>query len=400
MTESSRRAIVAGGSIGGLFAAAALQRAGWDVSVYERSDVELAGRGAGIVTHKELIDALLAVGADISDLGVEVTSRIALDQSGAVVRTFEYQQVVTSWDRIHRILRALVPDKHHHLGQSVTGYSQEVDHVMAHLDDGTRVTADVLIGADGFRSAIRAQMRPEVQPAYSGYVVWRTVADEASLPRAAHDLLFGDFVFYAPHGAQVVGYPIAGPDNDLRPGHRRYNFVWYAQVSDADLRDMLTDATGNTHTVSIPPPLVRGEVVARMKQDAGKSLPAPLFDMLQGSERPFFTPIYDHCAPDFADGRVALSGDAACVARPHVGMGVTKAAEDALALARHLSDVAPQAGLRAYSDERVPASRRAYDMAQRLGRYMVEGDPRDNPDGGSHPRIAQIMRDTAVPVDR
>lgn len=400
MTESSRRAIVAGGSIGGLFAAAALQREGWEVSVYERSDVELSGRGAGIVTHKELIEALLWVGADISDLGVNVTNRIALDQSGAVVKTFEYQQVVTSWDRIHSILRALVPDTHHHLGRSVTGYDQEADHVVAHLSDGARATAEVLIGADGFRSAIRAQMRPEVQPAYSGYVVWRTVADEASLPRAAHDLLFGEFVFYAPHGSQVVGYPIAGPDNDLRPGYRRYNFVWYSQVSDAGLRDMLTDATGKTHTVSIPPPLVRNEVVAAMKQTARKSLPAPLLDMLEGSERPFFTPIYDHCAPDFADGRVALSGDAACVARPHVGMGVTKAAQDALALARHLSQVAPDSALRAYSEERVPASRRAYDMAQRLGGYMIEGDPADNPDGRTNPRIAQIMRDTAVPVDR
>ena len=59
----ARHAIVSGGSIGGLFAATALLRAGWTVDVYERADVELAGRGAGIVTHDELIEALAAVGA-------------------------------------------------------------------------------------------------------------------------------------------------------------------------------------------------------------------------------------------------------------------------------------------------------------------------------------------------
>ena len=67
-------AIIAGGSIGGLFAAAALLRAGWEVDVYERSPVPLAGRGAGIVTHPELIMALEAVGADTSALGVEAVS--------------------------------------------------------------------------------------------------------------------------------------------------------------------------------------------------------------------------------------------------------------------------------------------------------------------------------------
>ena len=61
-------AIVAGGSIGGLVAAAALRRAGWSVTVLERSAVELSGRGAGIVTHAELITALRSVGGDLSDL--------------------------------------------------------------------------------------------------------------------------------------------------------------------------------------------------------------------------------------------------------------------------------------------------------------------------------------------
>src|SRR5262249_41560644 len=53
-----RRAIIIGGSMSGLFAAAFLRQNGWDADVYERSTVELVGRGAGITTHPELLDAL------------------------------------------------------------------------------------------------------------------------------------------------------------------------------------------------------------------------------------------------------------------------------------------------------------------------------------------------------
>ena len=135
-----------------------------------------------------------------------------------------------------------------------------------------------------------------------------------------------------------------------------------------------------------------------MEEDARRRLPPPFVEILSKGERPFFTPIYDHCSPDFARGRVALSGDAACVARPHVGMGVTKAAEDALALARHLDAAPVPRALAAYSAERVPASRRAHEAARRLGGYIFGGDPDANLDGRSNPMIETIMRDTAVPV--
>lgn len=400
MTMGSKGTVlVAGGSIGGLFAAASLQKAGWNAHIFERSGVELSGRGAGIVTHEPLIKALAAVGADISDLGVEVQNRVALDRSGAVVETIAYRQVVTSWDRIHQILRGLVPEGQHHLDHHVTGYRDTGSGVEALFADGSTIAGDVLIGADGFRSAIRGQMQPEVQSEYAGYVVWRTVADEAAIPPDIHKLLFGEFAIYAPYGTQVVGYPIAGPGNDLRPGHRRYNFVWYSPVAPEDLRDMLTDAGGTTHAVSIPPPLVREDVLARMMRAAHEMLPPPLRDMLALSERPFFTPIYDHCAPFYARGRVALSGDAACVARPHVGMGVTKAAEDARALAQHLQDGDVVSALQNYSDMRQPAGARAHAKGQLLGRYIFDGTAARNPDGAHNAKIIPILRDTAVPVD-
>ena len=389
----SGRAIITGGSIGGLFAAAALLRAGWEVDVFERTEVELSGRGAGIVTHDVLIDALKAVGADISDLGVKVEKRVAYDKAGGRVATVPYPQVVTSWDRIHQMLRRLVPKGRHHLGRHVLGYAQEGGTVTATLADGGVAEADLLVGADGFRSAVRGQMLPDIAPEYAGYVVWRALAHEADLPADLHDEIFSAFAFYAPAGTQIVGYPIAGPGNDLRPGHRRYNFVWYAPAPAGRLADMLTDRDGTHHPISIPPPLIREDVLDGMRRDARAMLPAAFNQLLEQSERPFFTPIYDHHSPVMHKGRVALAGDAACVARPHVGMGVTKAAEDALALARHAGG-----DLAAYSEERVPASLRAHLRGQRLGAWIFEEDA-ENADGAANARLTEIMRETAVTVD-
>jgi 2-polyprenyl-6-methoxyphenol hydroxylase-like FAD-dependent oxidoreductase len=83
---NKRRAIVVGGSLGGLFAANMLLRKGWDVEVFERVPDELAGRGAGIVTHPELFEAMAAAGIPLdASVGIDVLSRVTLDQDGDVV---------------------------------------------------------------------------------------------------------------------------------------------------------------------------------------------------------------------------------------------------------------------------------------------------------------------------
>lgn len=392
------RAIIAGGSIGGLFAALMLRRAGWQVQVLERTEVELKGRGAGIVTHDLLNRMIVMAGASIADLGVPVADRVVYDVTGAEIARRPLPQIVTSWDRVHSLLRALLGPNEYLLGAGVTGYREKADGVEVLTSDGRVLAADLLVGADGFRSAVRGQMLPEVQPIYAGYVVWRALAPEAALSEAVARDVFPHFAFYIPTGTQVVGYPIAGPGNDLRPGHRQYNFVWYAPVPDGELADMLTDATGQRHAISIPPPLVRPEVARAGMERAEAMLPPPFVEILRAARQAFFTPIYDHVSPVFAQGRVALLGDAACVARPHVGMGVTKAACDAEALARHLSAAATvEAALAAYSEERQPEGAMATRIARELG-AMIFAPPAQgrNTDGRNNPNQETIVMDTAV----
>jgi 2-polyprenyl-6-methoxyphenol hydroxylase-like FAD-dependent oxidoreductase len=110
--RANRRAVIIGGSMSGLFSAALLSQIGWDVDVYERSSVELIGRGAGITGHPELFEALEASGAGTKDLGVEVPKRIAIDRDGRVTDERPLRQILTSWDRLQRLLRATIGAGH------------------------------------------------------------------------------------------------------------------------------------------------------------------------------------------------------------------------------------------------------------------------------------------------
>ncbi len=145
-------------------------------------------------------------------------------------------------------------------------------------------------------------------------------------------------MFFLPERQEIICYPIAGFDNDLRPGHRRFNFIWY-RVGDAQaLKEMCVDENGHQHEHSVPPPLIRKDLIAQMRAEAEEEMPPALLDALRVIEQPFFTPIYDFIAPAIVHGRVALLGDAASNARPHMGFGVSKAGDDARALAAALRD--------------------------------------------------------------
>ena len=244
--SNERHALVIGGSMSGLFAANLLARAGWRATIYERAEAELTGRGAGIVTHAGMRAVLHAAGCDPSrDLGIEVAGRKTLDRSGRVIGQHGCPQTLTSWDRVFRMLREKFPADRYHLGKELQRIEPSAGSVTAYFADGAQATADLIVGADGFRSTVRAQILPGVEPVYAGYVAWRGLVDEAALSAATHAALFDAMVFCLPPGEQCLSYPVAGPDNDLRPGHRRCNFVWYRPAGGARrLRRMLTDAAG------------------------------------------------------------------------------------------------------------------------------------------------------------
>lgn len=370
-----RRAIVVGGSIGGLFVGAFLRRVGWRVDIYERSSIELIGRGVGIfATHLELLEALDKCGAGTVDIGVIVYQRITFDRKGKVIAEKRQLQIVTSWDRLRQVLLKAIDRQCYYFGHTFDRVEQDGSGVQVYFANGRSERADLLVGCDGFRSNVRAQLAPEVQPIYSGYYIWRGAPDKSDLSQETRKTMFPYYSFFLADQLQALGYPISGADDELRAGHRRYNWGWYRVADAAKLKQMCVDDHGREYEFGVPPPLVREDLIAQMRAEAETLLPPQYLDCLRHIDQPFFTPVYDFWSPSLVYGRVALVGDAASTPRPHIGFGVSKAGAEAQALAEALSsyDDIDQA-LSAYNAVRQPLSERIVAHSRKLGMQLGVG---------------------------
>ena len=395
---NGKRAIVIGGSMSGLLAGLQLRRRGFAVDIYERAEGELSGRGAGIVAQPAVIAALRTLGIATAGLGVEMTTRKILDAEGRTVCAAECPQTLTAWERLYRLLRDAYPAAHYHRGVGLKHFEQTPQAVVAHFSDGRTASADLLIGADGIRSTVRQQLLPDLNPLYAGYVAWRSLIPESAIPPAIHRELFENMTFCLPPGEQFLSYPVAGPDNDLRPGHRRLNVIWYRPAGETtELRQLLTDNSGVTHSLSIPPPLIRQEHIVAMRA-AAERLVAPQFHAIAGlMDEPVLQPIYDLESPRMAFGRVAVIGDAAFVARPHVGAGVSKASDDALALADALAENDIEPALLRFEAQRLPIGRRIIERARHLGAYLqATQTDEERAHAGRYSTAQAVIEETAL----
>ena len=367
-----RRAIVVGGSLGGLFAACMLLRSGWDVVVLERAEAKLVGRGAGLGVHPPMLEGLLHAGARVDKhVGVAIGGRAVLARDGSVAAEIAMPQFCTSWARLYTMLSEAFPGERVCRGIALEGFEQDADSVTARLSNGASLRADVLIGADGVRSTVRRQLLPDGELVYAGYVGWRGMVDEWTLSPQTHAALFHRFAWGLIPGEHILGYPVPGQDDDLRPGRRRYSFVWYRPVDEeSPLPEMQTDAAGRYHRNGIPPQAIRPELIAALRQDAEALFCRAWAEVVGKADQPLFQPIGDLESPRMAFGRVALLGDAAFVARPHVARGAIKAGHDAMALAAALASAPVAEGLREYDAVRRPASLRLVAESRRLGAYL------------------------------
>ena len=199
----------------------------------------------------------------------------------------------------------------------------------------------------------------------------------------------------------MLGYPVAGPNHDTRVGKRWYNFVWYRPVSNTALIDYLTDEAGVYYPQGIPPTKIKTAFIDLMRA-ASKQVLAPQYsEIIEQTEHPFVQAIYDVNSPDIAFGRVALMGDAGFVARPHVGMGVTKAGDDAMSIVGHIQRIgANPDALLAYRAERLSKGQEIVSRAQYLGRYMQSQVTKSKDNSDALTRNADtVMKETAIDLN-
>jgi 2-polyprenyl-6-methoxyphenol hydroxylase-like FAD-dependent oxidoreductase len=348
MTDSTVRrvrCVVAGGSLVGLSVAIALSRLGMEVTVLEQSPATAVDGGGGL-------------GVDVALLRQVTGIREEPPALHGSDRDTTAWHLLQAWLEGHAVRR---PGVRVRRGTQVTavhpGNDQQPASVVA--ADGGEHTADLVIGADGARSTVRAAVDPDSpQARYAGVLLWRTLVDEQDLPHGVELPDAGEpsrEIYAGPY--RLVTYLVPGATGQTRVGHRRLNMVWYDPEQSDLLRDMgLLD--GETVHGSLAPGALPPPVRERLTGFAAANWPSPWREALAlalHNGTLFGTPIVHYEPRWLARGRTALAGDAAHAASPMVGGGFRQGLYDVRALAQVM------AGLRAPGE-----------MPGALGRYQEQ----------------------------
>jgi len=359
------QALIAGGGIGGLAAALACARAGWESRLYEQAP-EFSEIGAGIQLGPNatrvlgdwgLGEALGAVAAFPQRLRV----RSAID--GAELATLRLGSAFSErygapYATLHRadlqdLLLGAVRESRVHLKLSsqVTATQRVADAVSVRVNGEHEVEGDVLVGADGLWSGVRGQVCGDGPPAATGHLAYRSLVLQQELPSA---LRSQDVTAWLGPRMHLVAYPVSAGE--------RLNVVAIVQGG----------ATGSARDWD------QAAVAAELHAAAGP-LCAPLQDLVQAMPRWRLWALYDRApmrnSDEMARGRIALLGDAAHPMRPYLAQGAAMAIEDAAELGRVLS-MAASAGievplaLRRYALNRWQRCARTQARARRNGRIF------------------------------
>jgi len=335
---------VIGGGIGGLAAAIALQQAGIKASVFERAE-ELREVGAGISLWANAIRALdkLGLGEAIRSFSVPSVAAALRTWQGTILMSESSTSIARKFGELclvmHRAdLQAALLDAFGHedlyLNSECLRFRQDADGVTAEFSDGRTARGDLLIGADGLNSTVRAALHGRRKPTYSGYTAWRAVVrfDPARL-------LPGESWGY---GARFGNVPIKGErvywyatsnvtEGERNPGNEKAELLrifggWHSPI------EALVDATNESD-------ILRNDIY----------------------DRPVLS--------KWGDGRVTLLGDAAHPMTPNLGQGACQALEDAVLLARCMRENREVASsLRQYESERIPRTSALVKQARDIGK--------------------------------
>ncbi len=327
------RAIVVGGSIGGLTTGLLLRDLGFDVTIFERTPTVLDGRGSGIVLQPDTLRWFTERSTQ-NPARLSTSTRWVqyLDGADEIVHREERTWSYTAWGTFYRALLDDFGLQNYILGEFAAGYEQHEQSATVRFVSGRVENADLVVFADGITSMARSRIDPTATMTYSGYVGWRGTVPEHTLSANARDTLADAISYTVVPNSHITMYPIPG-ERGVGPQDRLMNYVWYRNVAAGpELAEMLVDKRGFTGPVSVHPGQVQDRYVTEMRAAAADLFGPAIAEVVTSTVTPYVQVVQDVRSSKMADGRVALIGDAACAARPHAAAGTAKAAADGWAL--------------------------------------------------------------------
>jgi 2-polyprenyl-6-methoxyphenol hydroxylase-like FAD-dependent oxidoreductase len=358
MTQSlSGNVAIVGGSLAGLATGIGLARRGIPVNVFEQHTGEERG-GTGLGVERDLIAETTGVDPRIDG----ITHALPVVDDG-------YREVST-WLATYRWLRSVAA-----VTAGLTVHeSVHVDRIssddrVAHLSGPSlNASADIIIGADGYRSLARRVVAPTRPFApYGGFLLWRALVEESWLPRKmlSQKSLGGG---RSPHAeaARLVVYRVPGPNGETSPGKRSITFAWYDGSRTQWLRDR-GYLVGHEITASVLPTAVDDELREELEAVTAKRWRGAAREIVSAAIEHkviFGTPLAQYLPERIVAGRLAIVGDAAHVASPMVAAGFSSGLEDGTAIIAAVSRFGGTVGhaggqaLRLYDEERLEPNRR------------------------------------------
>jgi salicylate hydroxylase len=346
---NARRIAIVGAGLGGLAAAIALRRQGFEVQVYEQA-AELAEFGAGINISPNSVKFFHAVGlADklhaVSSEPVGLTWR-DWDSGeihhclpfGDFEKRYGAKYYVVHRSDLHRLLSEAVPQESIQLGKRCAKVESRNGTAGLSFTDGTSAEADVVVGCDGIRSAVRAHLFGGEGPHYAGTMCWRALAPASALPKGYHD---GYVNQWSGDGGFVISYYV-----------RRGEFINFVCVRQ--------QPGWTEQSWSVPSNV--DELLAAFPH-AGEKLRRMMGAATSCSKWGQFTG--EHAA-QWTKDRVTLLGDSAHAMLATFGQGANMAFEDAYVLAQWLRASAddPDAALASYEAARKPRATRVQQLSR------------------------------------
>lgn len=341
------RIAIVGGGIAGLATAASLVERGFDPVVYEASeDLQSPDAGIWIPPNGMEVLARLGVAERVRERGVPLERTLVEDVTGATVfdidlteteRKYGHTIVSAHREMLRSALLDPIPDSAVETGRRCRSIEQDQSAATVEFADGTTASADVVVGADGIESDLRADLFPAVSLRESGQVCYVATTD-GELPASLHR---SDRAVWG--RGKRFGFSALGNGESY----------WFAPITES------LDPVGD------------GDPTESLAS-CYANFPAPVGDLIAGTDPERVSRVEMRDAPpmdEWSRGRVVLAGDAAHPTTPNLAQGGAQALEDGFALANCLDERdSYRRAFAAYEDRRLSRAETIVEQSRQRGK--------------------------------